>query len=277
MKAATHEFEQAGIVVTGQQTTRPGEATHLARSAVQAGVDLVIACGGDGTINEVVCGMAHSRVPLAILPAGTANVLAREISLPLNIAAAARAIPSSTPQRLALGRVGSRYFLLMAGVGFDARVVKQVNGHSKKFLGMGSYIAEAIREALFGTPVPFLLSTATERHRATFACIARSRHYGPIKMIREANLYSEQFYIYCFHSENRFRYFRYALAVLRGNAHSLPDVSRFAASEIRCEPAGQDGQQVFLQVDGESAGELPCAIQIVPDALTLLVPAGFGR
>src|SRR5262249_16751126 len=148
---------------------------------------LVIVCGGDGTINEVVGGMAHSRVPLAVLPAGTANVLAREIGLPLGVREAARAIASCRPQRLALGCVDSRYFLLMAGIGFDAGVVRQVNAQHKKLLGMTTYILQAIRNALLQNPVPFVISGGDWECRATFACIAKAQHYGPLKMVREAN------------------------------------------------------------------------------------------
>lgn len=273
LRDARRELERAGISVTEQPTVRVGDATCLARSAVASGAELIIACGGDGTINEVVCGMAHSAVPLAVLPAGTANILAREIRLPLSIAGAARSIPSSRPQRLSLGCAGSRYFLLMAGVGFDARVVQRVSARYKSFLGMSTYILEAVRQALCIRPVPFILSNGEHRHQATFACISKSQHYGPIKMVREANLFSGQFYVYCFPSRSGLGYFRYALAVLSGTAHRLPDVSRFAATQIRCEPVDSEGGEVFLQVDGELVGQLPCDIKVVPDALTLLVPS----
>ena len=270
--AAQRELEQRGIAVDAQGTTRAGEATELARNAVQTGAELIIVCGGDGTINEVVCGMACSKVPLAVLPAGTANVLAREIGLPLSIAAAARALVACRPRRLSLGCVGSRYFLLMAGIGFDAGVVRQVNAKHQKLLGMTTYILEALRQALFKAPAPFLISGEGWQCRGTLACIAKAQHYGPVKMVREADLFSDSFHIYSFRSQNRFRYFQYALALLNGSLRRLPDVDYVEASEICCKPFSADAEPVFLQVDGEFAGQLPCCIKVAPDALTLLVP-----
>ena len=273
IQKAIQELERGGASVTAYETSKPGEGAILARSAIDAGADLVVVCGGDGTINEVIGGLAHSNVPLAVLPGGTANVLARELGLPLEFSAAARTISRSTPRRVALGRAGTRYFLLMAGVGFDARVVRGVEGRWKKRLGMASYFFEAVRQLLSEPLVPpFMLSAEGQRQLVTFACISKSQHYGPVRMVREADLFSDRFQVYCFHSANPLRYFLYALAVLLRLPARLPDFSQFRASKIYCEQIPSNGNTVFLQVDGELAGQLPCTIEIVPDALTLLVP-----
>lgn len=270
---AIRELERGGTSVSAYETSKPGDGATLARSAIQAGAELVVVCGGDGSINEVVGGLAHSNVPLAVLPGGTANVLARELGLPLDVSAAARTISMSTPQRMALGRAGTRYFLLMAGIGFDARVVRGVDGRWKKRLGMASYFIEAVRQLLF-EPLspPFVLSAEGQRSLVTFACISKSQHYGPVRMVREADLFSDRFQVYCFHSTNPLRYFLYALAVLARRPARLPDFSQFRARKIYCEQIPSNGKTVYLQVDGELAGQLPCTIEIVPDALTLLVP-----
>jgi diacylglycerol kinase family enzyme len=92
-----------GVEVELQETTAPGAATQMARAAVDQGRQLVIACGGDGTINEVVNGLVGSQVPLAVLPGGTANVLAKELGLPWDIHHAARLVPGGALRRIALG------------------------------------------------------------------------------------------------------------------------------------------------------------------------------
>ena len=271
------ELAQSGISLALQATTAPGSGAALAREAVHDGAGLIIVCGGDGTINEVVCGMAHSQVPLAILPGGTANGLARELRLPLDIEAAARLIPTATPRRIALGRVGDRYFLSMAGVGFDAQVLTKIEGRWKDRLGMTYYGMQALRQAVFEGFTPFTISAGEKRLEATFACIARAQHYGPFRMVREADLFSDQFYVYCFRSGNRRRYLAYALAFLQGSLNRLPDVTRFAARSVSCEQIPGSSAEVLFQVDGELAGRLPCRVEIVPDALVLLAPAqGFG-
>jgi YegS/Rv2252/BmrU family lipid kinase len=273
IRKAKEELERAGIEVAIREISAAASGARLALDAVQSGVDLVIVCGGDGTINGVLGGMARSQVPLAILPGGTANVLARELGLPLDIVKAARKIPTSAPRRLALGCADGRFFLAMAGVGFDARVVKAMNGQWKAVLGMGSYILEAIRQLFLGPPNPFFtVSWDGRRQTATFACFSKSQHYGPVRAVREADLFSDRFHAYCFHSQSPWRYLVYAGALLTARQASLSDFSAFPARSIRCEPAGSCREDIFFQVDGELAGKLPCTIEIIPDALTLLVP-----
>ena len=164
LQRVQEQFERAGIPVSIQATTAPGSGSALSREAVQAGADLIVVCGGDGTINEVLGGMAHSAVPLAVLPGGTANGLARELRLPLDIKAAARMIPSATPRRIALGRVGDRYFLSMVGVGFDAQVLTQIEGNWKDRLGMVHYGIQAVRQATFRRFPPLTRSPRALRH-----------------------------------------------------------------------------------------------------------------
>lgn len=275
VRQVIHELQQSGLKVSQLETRRAGDGEALARQAVQEGADLIIACGGDGTINEVACGMIHSAIPMAILPAGTANVLARELGLPLDIEAAGRCILSSVPRRLPMGRAGTRPFLLMTGVGFDAYVVSKVSPYWKRWFGMGTYVFEAIRQSLLRSPARFVAFDGSCTHQLTFACVAKTRHYGPIQIVPEANLFREEFFVYGFHSQNRFRYFLYALAVLTGRAGMLPDISRFPTRHLQFTPENGSGETIFLQTDGELAGSIPCSITVIPDALTLLVPAQF--
>src|ERR1700740_1459492 len=125
-------LKDAGIRTELAPTTAPMSATGIARQAVQQGRGMVIACGGDGTNNEVVNGLAGTNVPMAVLPAGTANILAKELGIPWDIPHAARLIAGSSVRRIALGIAipsdgrhsddvpsGGRYFLCVAGAGPD--------------------------------------------------------------------------------------------------------------------------------------------------------------
>ncbi|MGH9704302.1 MAG: diacylglycerol/lipid kinase family protein, partial [Candidatus Acidiferrales bacterium] len=103
VEAASVVLKEAGILAQLAPTTGRGSATELARQAAADGRQLVIVCGGDGTINEVVNGLAGSQLPMALLPAGTANILAKELGIPWDIVSAAKMIPGSEPQRIALG------------------------------------------------------------------------------------------------------------------------------------------------------------------------------
>ena len=269
-------LEQSGIPISIQATTAPGSGVTMARAAIREGADLIVVCGGDGTINEVVCGMALSSVPLAVLPGGTANGLARELRLPLDIEAAARLIPSATPRRIALGRVvdsaDDRYFISMVGVGLDAQVLTRIKRNWKDRLGMLHYAIEAVCQAIRGEFTPFTVSAGETRREATFACISRPQYYGPFRMIREAEFFSDCFRVYCLPSRKLARYLHYGLALLAGRLDRVAGVASFSATQVRCEEIPGSGGVVLFQVDGELAGRLPITVEIVPDALTLLVP-----
>src|ERR1700730_12804196 len=129
---AARILKEAGITAELPPTTGPGAAIRIARQAVDQRRGMVIACGGDGTINEIVNGLARSQVPMALLPAGTANILAKELGIPWDIPHAARLIPGSVVRRVALGLAvpmkgnhsyacppHGRYFLCVAGAGPD--------------------------------------------------------------------------------------------------------------------------------------------------------------
>jgi len=249
------------------------EGSELARDAVRRGMDLIIVCGGDGTINHVAQGMARSHVPLAILPGGTANMLAREMHIPLSIEKAARSIFTSVPRRIALGRAGDRLFISLAGAGLDAAVVRKLNKKWKAAFGIGSYVLEAFLQFFFGPPNPFfMLSANGQRHRVSYACASKSQHYGPVRVIPEANPFSERFHVYAFPSQSRWRYLQYGAGILAWRKPSPPSFLEFTARRIDLEPIHPEAGAIYLQVDGELAGQLPCTIEIVPDALTLLVP-----
>src|SRR5262249_27590619 len=132
-------------------TEEAGHAADLAREAVENGADLVLALGGDGTINEVANGLAMTSVPLGGLPAGTANVLAMGIGYGANLERAVERLAESKPVRIALGKIASngscsRYFVLMAGVGLDAKIVLQVSPPLKEKLGKGAYWAAGLSQ-----------------------------------------------------------------------------------------------------------------------------------
>ena len=134
-------------------TAHSGDGTHLARSAVERRYDIVVAAGGDGTINEVVNGIVGSDTALATLPMGTVNVWARELGLPFQTKAAAEALLSWKPRPIDVGKAGEHHFLLMAGVGFDAAITADVRQRTNVVLGrspmssagLSGYCASAAR------------------------------------------------------------------------------------------------------------------------------------
>src|SRR5215469_242287 len=120
-------------------TQSSGDGEQLAQKAVKQKVNLVIAAGGDGTINEIIQGLAGSETTLGVLPGGTVNVWARELGIPLDDAGARNILVHGQARRIDLGSVNGRYFLLMAGIGFDGEVTQAVEGKPLKRLGILGY------------------------------------------------------------------------------------------------------------------------------------------
>lgn len=259
-------------------TERPQHATELAAAAVAAGADLILTAGGDGTINEVLNGIAGSQVPLAVLPSGTANVLACEVGLPRNPLRAIEILPQLLPRRIALGRITpaqgpSRYFALMAGAGLDAAVLTRVNPKIKNASGKFAYYVAGF--SLLGAPLhPLIVSAAGRRLETLFALVARVRNYGGDLTIAScASLLADDFEVVTFAGRSTWRYPFYLTGALAGKATSLPGVTSLRARRLTL--ASANGSTIFTQVDGELTGPLPAAIEIVPDSLTLLLPPRF--
>jgi diacylglycerol kinase family enzyme len=138
------------LTVDLQRTKRQGHATHLAKGAVHQGLDLVISLGGDGTVNEIANGLAGSAVPLAIIPGGGTNVLARSLGIPADpIDATAHLLANyrKPPRRVPLGRADGRYFTFTCGIGLDGAIVRDVERRQvlKKTVGHGYYVWASLR------------------------------------------------------------------------------------------------------------------------------------
>jgi diacylglycerol kinase family enzyme len=258
-------------------TTGPGTAGGLARNAVEAGAGLVLAAGGDGTLNEAVQGMIGSQVPLGVLPAGTANVLANEMGMRGGISGALAALPGMEACRIAVGRLesagSSRHFLLMGGVGLDAHVVYHVSEPLKARSGKFAYWMAGF--SLVGRRLPeFRVDADGEVRTCSFALVSRVRNYGgTFEIARSTHLFDDSFEVVLFEGRSSARYLIYLAGVALKRAAGLPGVTVMHARRVCF--SGPEDQRVHVQVDGEYAGPLPASIEIVPDALTLLVPPAY--
>jgi diacylglycerol kinase (ATP) len=275
-------LSDAGMAIDFAPTFDPGSGTTIARQAVAQKFDLVIACGGDGTVNEIVNGLAGSTVPMGLLPAGTANILAKELGIPWNIPAAARLIPASTPRRIALGSIGplpqngespvvARYFLCVGGSGPDGAIVNGVDSKLKKSIGTFAYWVEGMRQ-LFTYKFPIMRIESRERTvDATIVVVGRTAEYGgPFRITDGASLYEDSFEIVAFSTQSRLRYL-FALPLLYlGKLRGVRGISAWKTADATCTPLA--GGTLYAHLDGEPVGALPLRFRVVPDALTLLVP-----
>lgn len=259
-------------------TLRSGHAADLARSAADSGADLVVVAGGDGTINEAVNGLVNSSVPMAVLPLGTANVLATELGIARNPANVAKRLPEMVPERVAVGLLKpdsgpQRYFLLMAGIGLDAHIVNRVDLGLKKQIGKLAYWIGGFGQ--LGQEFPqFAVRANGHAFQSGFALASRVRNYGgDLEIAKSANLLDDHFEVVAFAGKQSFRYLKYLTGVLVNSLHKMDGVSICRVREVEFTPPS--GKEVLIQVDGELAGKLPAKVEIVQDALTLLVPPAF--
>jgi len=271
-----------GIEAELAETTGPGHATEIAQQATRDGRQLVIACGGDGTLNEIVNGLAAlqngHRVPLALLPGGTANILAKELDLPWDIPAAAERLLGGTVKEIALGLATpleepdkKRFFLSVAGAGPDGMIVYSVDLGLKARVGILAYWWQGAREVIRYTFPRFRVRAGDRQVEATLVVVGRTKNYGgPFKITDQADLFEDQFETLALTTQSGFRYLSYLPTLWMGNLRKEEDVHFWKTDTLLCEAL--DGKPVYAQVDGEPLARLPVEFTIVPRALKLVVP-----
>ncbi len=272
VQAAHKLWQSYGWQVELVTTTYAGHAVELARTAAEAGYDLVVAAGGDGTVNEVVNGIARTNTALAVLPIGTGNVWGRELRLPLHPGDAAAYLATGNLVTLDLGMAGQRYFLLMAGVGFDAAVTRMVRPEAKRKLGLFAYIVQALRVArdMRGTRVLLTLDGREARAHVLMIVIGNSRLYGGyLQITHQASLTDGLLDVAVIKGQDaRSAPFHLLSIVLRRYNHN-PDMEYYRAREVHISSTAP----LEVQVDGDPIGVTPMSFRVEPSALLALVPS----
>jgi diacylglycerol kinase (ATP) len=280
-------FSSAGIEADLAETKAPGHATEIARQAGAEGRQLVIACGGDGTLNEVVNGLAAhqngNRVPLALLPGGTANVLAKELDLPWDIPSAAKKLVQGEIKDIALGLATplehpskKRYFLAVAGAGPDGMIVYSIDLDLKARVGILAYWWQGAREVFRYQFPHFRVNVCGEKLDVSLVVVGRTKHYGgPFQITTEADLYADEFEIMGLTTQSGFRYLSYLPTLWMGKLRGSNGVHYWKTSSLVCEPL--DSKPVYTQVDGEPLDRLPVEFKVIPQALKLLVPQSIAK
>lgn len=288
--AALQVLQAAGVDAQLTVTVSSADAAEQAGRAIAAGCDVVLACGGDGTVHDVIQGIAGSQAALGILPMGTANALAHDLKMPLSPVAAARALLRAEPKRIALGCVElpsltgeriKRYFTVAVGVGVDAHLFYKLNYATKQKLGMAAYYAKAWQLWFTHQMQPFTVTSAglpgDAGILATEMLAVRIRNFGG--MLRElapgASLDRNDLRLLLCRTSNRLSYLSYVTRILLGASWQVSGVELVHAPAVRCEYSATNNgspQKVYVEADGELLGTLPAEITTVPDALTMLVP-----
>jgi diacylglycerol kinase (ATP) len=260
-----------GLAVEVLNTERPDHATELAAAA---GDRLVIAAGGDGTVNEVVNGLSTDAT-LGILPLGTANVLAREVGLPLEPEEACERILTGATFRMDIGVAtdgegAERRFACMAGIGFDAEVVREVGPRLKRYLRSLAFPLVALKVYFRGGLPEVRIVDGDTAHTARFAVVANGSYYGgEFQTAEDASLASGGLEVVLVEEVGRLAR-PDVLARILAKKPLDRTMKSFASQSILAESSDARGARVPVQIDGEVWGRLPMRFHVEPAAVEVI-------
>jgi diacylglycerol kinase (ATP) len=252
-------------------TARPGEAEEIARQAVAQGYQQVVAAGGDGTIHEVVNGIADSNVALGLMPMGTMNVFANELGLPANdLGRCWEIIRAERVRWIDLPTANDKHFAQLAGVGLDAQVVKETSLALKRNFGPLSYLISAAQIA--GRKPPRLRIEAEEAvtEEGSFALVGNGRLYGgPFPFFKHAVIDDGLLDVLVFKQLGYIEIIKYLQNVIFTSEITTPEVEYFQTRRLRVSST----EDVPFELDGELVGNCPVEFRVKPRRLKVLAPA----
>jgi len=289
-------IKSRGFNVRLMLTGKKGDAESFAKEIVQnsenpplspfafakggQGGILIIAAGGDGTYNEVINGIACTDIPMAILPLGTTNVLAKELDIPEVMGKALDIALGGKMQNVCLGKITlsaqvsgvrcqvsgiTRYFLLMAGIGFDGEAVYGIKNRIKRYSGKAAYIWSGLKTFMLWNPDKLTFNIDNRGYEGYSAIICNAAKYaGHFKVAPDANLQEPSLYAFIMQGKKRSDIVRYVSGIIRGNHLKLSDMTYRKAGKIEI------NGKACIQIDGDYFGKTPATIEVVPDALKLV-------
>lgn len=269
-------MESAGYETSCHATKGKDDATKEAARAVSRGYDLIVAAGGDGTIYEVVNGIAgqKARPALGIIPCGTTNDLARAIGIPKSISRSCEVIKKGKKKRIDLGRINDRYFINIAGGGSLTNLTYEVPSKLKTMLGQIAYYVKGLEKLPSLHPIRVKMESRKEvllDEEIMIFLVANSHSVGGFeKLAPNADLSDGKLDVIVVKKASIAEFIRIATQALRGEHIKDPLVEYFQTDYLKATSYG--GELVQINLDGELGGQLPCVIESLPGHIELFVP-----
>jgi diacylglycerol kinase (ATP) len=281
-------FREHGIEVDTWVTTHAGSAMDQTKAAAAAGFDTVLACGGDGTFNEVLNGVMRAgpqQPAIGVIPLGSGNLLATDLRLPSNPVAAAQAILEYKPREIYPGiltsqqdgRMDHRYFVVAAGVGSDAQLMYRTAVEAKERFGRNAYFLEMARMARHGNFPMFNVEWEDnhgQRHseKITLAMAIRAGRFpGLLRFVNlGCSLTSNHYSLLLFRTGNILHFANYFASVATGLNWKVPNVEVVQSKWFRC--TALEVAKIHAQADGEVLGRVPAEVSIAEKSFKLLMP-----
>ncbi len=279
--AVEQGLAKRGLEVGLHATQRPKDAMTIAQQLASE-ADIVVAVGGDGTINEVANGLAAAcsgpridapcKALLGIVPAGTVNVLALELGLPFQVERACNVIAGGKTISLDLGKVNGRGFVLMMGAGLDALTVRNIDLRAKRRYKELAFVGTGLKTGFAARPPVFSTRVEGREYPTTFFVAGNSRYYaGRLGITRHADPTDGMLDLLLFTGTSRSSLAVFWLEVLSGLHLRNPNVTYLRSERAELVPIDSN-ETIWFQTDGELAGRLPAIVEIDQHALEVLVP-----
>jgi diacylglycerol kinase (ATP) len=266
-------------------TARAGHATELAAEALAAGVDTVVAVGGDGTLSEVANGFfaGPERYPdaaLGLLPFGTGGDFRRTLGIPMDLEAAVACINARKLRQIDVGRIelegleggrSVRYFVNIADAGIGGVVVERVNRTTKLFGGKASFMYASIATLLSYRPQLVRVHTAEQSWagKAQNVVVANCQYFGgSMHVAPRAEPDDGQFDLVVFGDIARFEAIKSINDIYKADHVKNPKVTSWRSSRVEV----SSDERVLIDVDGEMSGTLPAVFEVLPRAISVVVP-----
>ena len=280
IKKAINVLRSNGIIPEIRETTKRGDAEIFAQEEIKNGTEIVIAAGGDGTVNEIANGLVGSSVKLGILPIGVANVFSLETQIPPDPVLAMDIILNGLPKLVNVGYIqlsnGSgmgeirKHFLLMVGVGFDGGVVREIDRGRISKWGKAAYIFTGMRVISKYTHSPLHIKIDQGKITKGYSAVIGKAHYygGRFLVTPHVSLMDDSLDLCVFQSKGPWNMIKYAWGILQAKHLTYTDVYYCKAKEI--EVSSPD--EVFVQADGDFFGRLPAYLSVKKEALVVILP-----
>jgi YegS/Rv2252/BmrU family lipid kinase len=270
-----HEWMKSeGWSITWKETGGPEDAYQFALDAAGQQVELVVACGGDGTVNSVANGLIGSESTLGTIPAGMSSIWAREIGVPRRPVEALQALSTGQRRLIDTGRAGKRHFVLFLGFGIDAAVVQSVPDSAKERLGAASYVIPAARKALSWKPKPIAvrIDGVQRMMDVLMAVVGNTRLYAGITKITPVALADDGLLDVCIYSGRGKRdILVHAMRTLLQKHRTSPKVLYRHARRIEFDW----DEPLPAQVDGEPLEDCPRDVVVAPQSLWVATPTSL--
>lgn len=265
LRNAIRFFEKEFSEVNLLYTENRGDAERICRDLASKGEKLVVVVGGDGTLNEAINGVAKTETSIGFIPAGTTNVAAKELNIIEDYEGATLQILKGKIRELNLGVINNRYFLLMAGAGFDGETVHNLNKTLKRISGKGAYILSGTKLLIRGNLEKFSVKTDRDEYECYTAIVCNSACYGgTFKVCPDASPFSDTLYLCIMQNGSRRDILRYVGGILTGRHLRYRDLIYTSSDTVLIKGSPH------IQIDGDYFGKGPAEVRLERKALRMV-------